>query len=114
VVDYVVKHIAGCDLRSHPVGRFTTDCGFYGVTLLVGVLSSIGLGLIQCGRYLGPSVFAGILTMFILVPVNTICFNQLSKLRQQMLGYTDSRVKLSNEVLLVCALLCIESGRQAM
>ena len=48
--------------------------------------------------FLGPSVFAGIAAMLIIVPLNAIFLRKLSNYRAQNLKMTDKRVKLTNEV----------------
>ena len=48
--------------------------------------------------YLGPSVFAGIAAMLVIIPLNAYFLKRLSKLRSANLSMTDERVKLTNEV----------------
>ena len=50
-------------------------------------------------HFLGPSVFAGIAAMLLIVPLNTIFLKQLSVIRLDILKHTDARVKLTNEIL---------------
>ena len=76
---------------------------------LEGVATSIHIvwdGILQVFGYtslllyfLGPSVFAGIATMLIVIPLQTLFFKKLSVLRTKMSKYTDDRIKLTNEVL---------------
>lgn len=49
--------------------------------------------------FLGPSVFAGIAAMLVIVPLNAVFLKQLSALRVENLKHTDARVKLTNEIL---------------
>ncbi|XP_037086606.1 multidrug resistance-associated protein 1-like isoform X1 [Pollicipes pollicipes] len=48
---------------------------------------------------LGPSVFAGLSVMIILMPVNGMIANATKKLQLQQMKYKDQRVKLMNEIL---------------
>lgn len=50
-------------------------------------------------HFLGPSVFAGIAGMLVIIPLQAIFYKRLSHLRGLMLKHTDNRVKLTNEVL---------------
>jgi ABC-type multidrug transport system fused ATPase/permease subunit len=50
-------------------------------------------------KFLGPSVLAGIAAMLVIIPFNAIYLKKLSALRAINLKYTDSRVKLTNEIL---------------
>lgn len=47
---------------------------------------------------LGPSVFAGIAAMLVIIPVNAYFLKRLSALRAANLKMTDQRVKLTNEM----------------
>jgi ABC-type multidrug transport system fused ATPase/permease subunit len=49
--------------------------------------------------FLGPSVFAGIAAMLVILPFNAIFLKKLSVLRLEILKHTDTRVKLTNEIL---------------
>lgn len=49
-------------------------------------------------RFLGVSVFAGIATMIIIIPLNAHFLKKLSTLRAKNLKMTDARVKLTNEI----------------
>jgi len=49
--------------------------------------------------FLGPSVFAGIAAMLVILPLNAIFLKKLSVLRLEILKHTDTRVKLTNEIL---------------
>ncbi|XP_043188281.1 multidrug resistance-associated protein 1-like isoform X3 [Amphibalanus amphitrite] len=48
---------------------------------------------------LGPSVFAGLAVMILLMPVNGFIANATKKLQLQQMKYKDQRVKLMNEIL---------------
>ena len=48
--------------------------------------------------YLGPSVFAGIAAMLVIIPFNAFFLKRLSDLRAANLKMTDQRVKLTNEM----------------
>jgi len=50
-------------------------------------------------KFLGPSVFAGIATLLLIIPFNTIFLKKLSKIKAACLRHTDARVKLTNEIL---------------
>lgn len=50
-------------------------------------------------NFLGPSVFAGIAILLTLIPLNAYFYEKLSVTRSSVLKATDSRVKLTNEVL---------------
>jgi len=50
-------------------------------------------------HFIGPSVFAGIAAMLVIVPLNAIFLKQLSALRVENLKLTDARVKLTNELI---------------
>eukprot|EP01038_Epipyxis_sp_PR26KG_P011238 gene11238-15079_t len=49
--------------------------------------------------FLGPSVFAGIATILIIIPFNAYFLNRLSEQRAINLKLSDKRVKLTNEIL---------------
>ena len=48
---------------------------------------------------LGVSVFAGVGTMILLVPVNIVVAKQVEKLQVQQMKFKDQRVKVINEIL---------------
>lgn len=48
---------------------------------------------------MGPSMLVGIGLMIMLIPVNAMFLGILAKARERTLKFTDSRVKLTNEVL---------------
>ena len=73
---------------------------------VAGTIHTLWDGLFQILGYtslllycLGPSVFAGIAAMLVIVPFNAFFLKRLSKLRAANLRMTDQRVRLTNEVL---------------
>jgi ABC-type multidrug transport system fused ATPase/permease subunit len=48
---------------------------------------------------LGPSSFAGIIIMFLLLPVNIFVAKQFAKIQRQILKSTDARVRATNEII---------------
>ena len=48
---------------------------------------------------LGPSVFAGLGVMILLIPVNGVLANATKKLQIQQMKYKDKRVKMMSEIL---------------
>ena len=49
--------------------------------------------------YIGPSVFAGVVTLLLLVPLNSYIANSQQRLNRSNLKYKDERLRLTNEVL---------------
>ena len=73
---------------------------------VAGTIHVVWDGLLQIFGYtglllyfLGPSVFAGIAAMLVIIPLNAVFLKRLSSLRVENLKYTDARVKLTNEIL---------------
>ncbi len=50
-------------------------------------------------RLLGPSAFIGIAIMTCLIPLNAMAFQKLAKCRMEILGCSDARVRVMNEML---------------
>jgi ATP-binding cassette subfamily C (CFTR/MRP) protein 1 len=50
-------------------------------------------------QYIGPSVFAGVAMLLLMVPLNSYIANRQSKLNRNNLRYKDQRLVLTNEVL---------------
>ncbi len=50
-------------------------------------------------RLLGPSAFVGIAIMTCLIPFNAMVFQRLAKYRMEILGQTDARIRVMNEML---------------
>ena len=102
-------------LRLSPGGRTNTTLGEIvnymqlDANRMEGVATSVHIiwdGLFQVLGYtalllnfLGPSVFAGIAILLSLIPLNAYFYEKLSATRTSVLKATDSRVKLTNEVL---------------
>ena len=69
--------------------------------------------------YIGPSVFAGVVTLLLLVPLNSYIAGQQQRLNIENLKYKDKRLRLTNEVLCGmkvgkpvgnhCSVVCITS-----
>lgn len=59
----------------------------------------IALAIYFLYQTLGASVFAGVGTMVLLIPVNTFVTKQVQKLQVKQMKFKDQRVKLINEVL---------------
>ncbi|XP_059476483.1 multidrug resistance-associated protein 1 isoform X3 [Neocloeon triangulifer] len=59
----------------------------------------IGLSLYFLYQILGPSVFAGLAVMIILIPVNGFIANRIKTLQIRQMKNKDQRVKLMNEIL---------------
>ncbi len=77
------------------------------VASLIGHLHPLwdsSLQIIGCSfllhRLLGPSAWVGVAIMTCLVPLNAMVFQQLAKYRMEILGRTDQRVRVVNEILL--------------
>jgi ATP-binding cassette subfamily C (CFTR/MRP) protein 1 len=69
-------------------------------TVWDGLLQIVGYtALLLC--FLGPSMFAGIAAMVVILPLNAHFLIALSKLKEENLKLTDRRVKLTNELLQV-------------
>ncbi|KAJ1437218.1 hypothetical protein B484DRAFT_416639 [Ochromonadaceae sp. CCMP2298] len=73
---------------------------------VAGTIHTVWDGLLQIIGYtglllwfLGPSMFAGIAAMVVILPLNAHFLISLSKLKELNLALTDRRVKLTNEVL---------------
>ena len=49
--------------------------------------------------YTGPSVFAGLGVMILLIPINGVLANTTKKLQLKQMKYKDKRVKMMNEIL---------------
>jgi hypothetical protein len=49
--------------------------------------------------FLGPSVFAGLGVMILLIPINGVLANATKKLQIQQMKYKDKRVKMMSEIL---------------
>jgi len=47
----------------------------------------------------GPSVFAGLGVMILLIPINGVLANTTKKLQLKQMKYKDKRVKMMNEIL---------------
>lgn len=72
---------------------------------VAGTIHTVWDGLYQIAGYtslllffLGPSVFAGILCLLVIIPLNSFFLKRLSAFRAENLKHTDSRVKLTNEI----------------
>jgi ATP-binding cassette subfamily C (CFTR/MRP) protein 1 len=61
------------------------------------LLCEIILKQIVC--FLGPSVFAGLGVMILLIPINGVLANATKKLQIQQMKYKDKRVKMMSEIL---------------
>ncbi|XP_043270601.1 multidrug resistance-associated protein 1 isoform X1 [Venturia canescens] len=76
---------------------------FMDLTAYINMLWSaplqIAFALIFLWRKLGPSVFAGLAVMIILIPVNGMIANKVKTLQIRQMKSKDERVKLMNEVL---------------
>ncbi|XP_059352167.1 multidrug resistance-associated protein 1-like isoform X3 [Daphnia carinata] len=59
----------------------------------------IGLAIYFLYQILGPSVFAGLGVMILLIPVNGVLANATKKLQIQQMKYKDKRVKMMSEIL---------------
>ena len=59
----------------------------------------IVLSLIFLYLTMGPSIFAGVAVMILLIPVNSIVASINKRLQIKQMSFKDSRVKLINEVL---------------
>ena len=86
------------------VNIMAIDCGRYDelITILHTVWAgplSITIAMVLLYRELGPSVFAGIATMLLLVPTNIYIVRLLNKLQKVLLRWKDQRSKIINEVL---------------
>ena len=51
--------------------------------------------------YAGPSVFAGLAVMIIIVPVNMVIATRVEELQMSQMKLMDKRVKVMNEVSLI-------------
>ena len=49
--------------------------------------------------YIGPSVFAGVVTLMLLVPLNSYIANRQQAFNRSNLKFKDERLRLTNEVL---------------
>jgi ABC-type multidrug transport system fused ATPase/permease subunit len=67
-------------------------------TVWDGILQIVGYTSLLLA-FLGPSVFAGIAALMIMIPLNAYFLTKLSTLRSINLQHTDHRVKLTNEIL---------------
>ena len=50
-------------------------------------------------QLVGPSVFAGLGVMILLIPINGVLANATKKLQIKQMKYKDKRVKMMNEIL---------------
>lgn len=55
--------------------------------------------ILQYLYFLGPSVFAGLGVMILLIPINGVLANATKKLQIKQMKYKDKRVKMMNEIL---------------
>lgn len=70
---------------------------FFGFTLVAPI--QIVLSLVLIYRQVGNATWVGIAFMLGLVPINGVVFSKISKMRRKVLKYSDSRVKIINEIL---------------
>nr|UOU03335.1 ATP-binding cassette subfamily C1-4 [Brachionus rubens] len=69
------------------------------VTMCFSATLSITLAVLLLWEQLGIAAIAGVVTMFILLPVNSYLMNQSKKLHIKKLKHQDTRVKIINELL---------------
>lgn len=72
---------------------FVQHIGYYDSSLIFFLFNSIVYII------LGPSVFAGLGVMILLIPVNGVLANATKKLQIKQMKYKDKRVKMMNEIL---------------
>ncbi|KAI9280863.1 P-loop containing nucleoside triphosphate hydrolase protein [Umbelopsis sp. AD052] len=85
------------NLMSTDTTRIDFICGYFHIIWAAPVEILIGLGLLI--RNLGISGLAGFAIMIIMAPLQTKVMRMLSKLRRKAVLITDSRVKLTQEML---------------
>ncbi|KAL7550859.1 hypothetical protein ACHAWF_014062 [Thalassiosira exigua] len=70
---------------------------FVGFTMVAPI--QIILALVLIHRQVGNATWVGVAFMLCLVPVNSVVFSNVSKMRRKVLKYSDARVKMINEIL---------------
>ncbi len=94
--------------QSHTAGEMTNymQLDAQKIAGTIGQFHTMWINFLQvifCGfllhRLLGSSAFIGILVMIGFVPFNAAIFQRLSKYRTEILGHTDARIRVINEML---------------
>lgn len=85
------------NMMSNDTAQLQRFLQFFGFILVAPIQIIVALVLIY--QQVGNAVYVGVAFMVLLVPVNSLVFSKISKMRRKVLKYSDARVKMINEIL---------------
>ncbi|QLG74461.1 hypothetical protein HG535_0G03440 [Zygotorulaspora mrakii] len=79
---------------ANKIQKFFEDC-----QVIFGAPVKATVVIISLYSFLGKAIFAGLATMAVMIPINTLISKRVKKLYKTQMEYKDSRLKTTNEII---------------